>query len=143
MKNNTPSLIAMNQYGFTLMETMVATMVLGIALVAVMELFAGGLRSARLAEDHTRAVLLADEKLTEIILTAPKEETTLEGTLDDQFHWSCSIMPLADDSPDTYRPLLQSIQYSLTVSWQHGKKTRNYSLSTIRIAPPPIEQESI
>ncbi len=136
--------VASNYRGFTLMETMVATMVLGIALVAIMELFSGGLRSARLAEDHTHAVLLAENQLEEILLTTPLKETKLEGIFDDQFNWSCEIKPdEKEQMPLDLNPLMQAFYIQFTVHWQTGNKKNDFTLNTIRITKPAPEQETI
>lgn len=141
---SSPNILYSGSRGFTLMETMVATMVLGIALVAIMELFSGGLRSARLAEDHTRATLMAGEKLEEILLTTPLEETTLEGSFDDHFSWTCSIKPEEEGiSGITPQPLLQAYHIQLKVTWQTGIKNRDFTLNTIRIAQYVNEREAL
>lgn len=67
------------QAGFTLVEVLVALMVLSIAVVAALQLFGGGLRLARAAVDHQEATLLASEKLSELALEDLEEGAT-EGT---------------------------------------------------------------
>jgi type II secretory pathway pseudopilin PulG len=58
---------------------LVALIVLSVAVVAVLQLFGGGLRLARAATEHQEATLLADEKLTETTLDTLEEGVT-EGT---------------------------------------------------------------
>jgi prepilin-type N-terminal cleavage/methylation domain-containing protein len=45
--------------GFTLIEVVVALTVLGVGLIVIIELFSGGLRLGRMAEEYTQAVSYA------------------------------------------------------------------------------------
>src|SRR6266571_2761381 len=53
--------------GFTLLEVIVALAILSLAVVAAIQGFAQGLRLLKLAGDHQRAMLLADEKAREVV----------------------------------------------------------------------------
>ena len=57
--------------GFTLIEVLVALAILSLAVVASIQGFAQGLRLLRLAGDHQQAMLLADQKMREVV--EPKE----------------------------------------------------------------------
>jgi len=72
--------------GFTLIEVLVALFVLAVAVVAVLQLFGGGLRLARASADQVAATLLASAKLSELALE-PLEEGETEGT-DGPYGWS-------------------------------------------------------
>ena len=54
--------------GFTLLEVLVAFAILSVAVVAVIQGFAQGLRLLKVAGDHQRAVLLADQKAREVVM---------------------------------------------------------------------------
>ena len=51
--------------GFSLLEVMVALAILGIALVAIFQLFSLNLRSTQKAEDYTKAIFYARSMLDE------------------------------------------------------------------------------
>ena len=53
--------------GFTLIEVLVALAILSIAVVASIQGFAQGLRLLKLAGDHQHAMLLADQKMREVV----------------------------------------------------------------------------
>ncbi len=53
--------------GFTLLEIMVSMAIMAIALVTVIELFSGALRSARVSYDYSLAVMAAKEKMDEAL----------------------------------------------------------------------------
>ena len=61
-----PATMLRSERGFTLVEVLVALLILAIAVVAVLQLFGGGLRLARASGDHLEAILLAEAKMTEV-----------------------------------------------------------------------------
>ena len=60
--------------GFTLLEVLVALAILGLAVVAVIQGFAQGLRLLKLSGDHQRAVLVADQKIREVLAPESQRE---------------------------------------------------------------------
>jgi general secretion pathway protein I len=73
--------------GFTLIEVIIAMVILSISLVLVMQLFAGGLRAARTSCDYSRAVIHAKDKMGELFEN-PAQET---GSFDDGFTWETDV----------------------------------------------------
>src|SRR5215475_11727498 len=72
--------------GFTLLEVLVALVVLSTTVVAVLQLFGGGLRLARTAGDHSDAALLANAKLADLD-PGPLTEGATEGT-EGPYRWT-------------------------------------------------------
>ena len=56
-----------SQKGFTLIETLVAVMILAISLVVVMQLFSGGLKSNKVSNDYLYGIFHAREKMEELL----------------------------------------------------------------------------
>ena len=71
--------------GFTLLEVLVALVVLATTVVAVLQLFGGGLRLARTAGDHADAALLASAKLADLE-SGPLTEGATEG-IEGPYRW--------------------------------------------------------
>lgn len=67
--------------GFTLIEVLVALAILSLAVVASIQGFAQGLRLLKLAGDHQQAMLLADQKMREIVEPKEGREQGTEGLL--------------------------------------------------------------
>ena len=67
--------------GFTLLEILVAMAILGLALVALVQLSAQGLRLLRLAEDQQEAVRLADRLARSTEPTSESVEVGQQGPL--------------------------------------------------------------
>ncbi len=77
--------------GFSLLEVVVALAIFGMGILIVLGLFSGGLRSARVTEESTRAVIHAREKMAVALLRAELSEGTTAGTTDDGFKWSVEV----------------------------------------------------
>ncbi len=119
------------QGGFTLVEVLVALIVLSVAVVAALQLFGGGLRLARAAADHQDATLLASAKLSELTLES-LEEGTSEGTEGD-YHWTRRVSfdrDLLPEEPDASKPeTVRLARVSVEVRWG---RNRRFELVTLR-----------
>ena len=74
--------------GFTLLEVLVALVILGLAIVVSIQGFASGLRLLKLSGEHQEAMLLADLKAREIAApTEPGRDTGTEGP----FTWDLEV----------------------------------------------------
>lgn len=115
--------------GFTLVELLVALVLLAVAGGSLLQLFQGGLRTARLAGAQSHAVLLARSKLTELQAYPYLQPGTLSGTFDDGYHWEAALTqsPMIGDS-DTEGDRLQLLDLVLTISWGEAADARSFSL---------------
>lgn len=65
--------------GFSLLEVMIALAILGMALVAIFQLFSMSLRSTKKAEDYTKAIFYARSMMDEaFIFVDPSGESASE-----------------------------------------------------------------
>ena len=120
--------------GFTLIEILVATMILSIALTVIMQLFSGGLRSARLSQDYTRGVFHAREKMEEILLADDVSTEAADGVFDDGYRWQAGV-ELVETQEGEPTELLPVDTYLVTVrvSWPSGEKEKNFDLKTLKL----------
>jgi general secretion pathway protein I len=124
-----------NATGFTLIETLVATMILAIGVVTVMQLFSGGLRSGRVSEKYSRAVFDAKSKMNELLLVDKLAEGRLDGVFDDGYKWDAVISRLdaGDENGKTALPV-HNFEIRLTVYWVEGNRKKKFVLDTIQLA---------
>jgi general secretion pathway protein I len=118
--------------GFTLIETLVAIMVLSISLVAIMQLFSGGLKAARLSENYTRAVFHAREKMEELLVSPKMAEGELEGSFDDEFRWKAEIRHI--ESVKDSNPSTDTFAIRVEISWNEGESRKRFDISTLKVA---------
>lgn len=127
--------------GFTLIEVVVALVILTVALGALMQLFQSGMRTSSVAEERVLATLLAQSRLAALGVETPLEPGELEGEIDDRFRWSAIIEPYQDDQmpadeDEPRAPVVVPYQVTVSVYWgPEGEDTpaRSVSLTSLRL----------
>ena len=79
--------------GFTLLEILVAFIVLAVAGGALLHLYQGGLQNIALSSEYTRAALLARSKLAELDARAEVTAGIEQGSFDDDYRWEIEFRP--------------------------------------------------
>ncbi|MES2934266.1 MAG: type II secretion system protein, partial [Pseudomonadota bacterium] len=85
--------------GFSLLEVLVAFVILAMVLGVLMEIFAGGLRNVGRASETQHAVLLAQSKLAAVGIEVPLAAGEVNGEFDKTYRWQVSIKPYQDNQP--------------------------------------------
>jgi general secretion pathway protein I len=89
--------------GFSLLEVLVAFVILSLVATALFRLFSGSLANVGAAEDYSRAMIVAESVLAETGGAQPLREGSLTGSADDgRISWRASVSPWdpPDVSPD-------------------------------------------
>ena len=129
------------QRGFSLLEVLVAFVILSLVATALFRLFSGALGNASAADDYSRAVLVAESALATAAATKPLRETTESGSADDgRIAWTTHVAPYSAPgvSPDLERVAetmptrLYRISAEVTFPAPSGGQ-RTYALATTRI----------
>jgi general secretion pathway protein I len=117
--------------GFTLLEVLVALAILSVAVVAVIQGFAQGLRLLKVSGDHQQAMLLADLKLREVVAPEEQQEQGVEG----DFLWARWIRRLETPELMSETGVARWHVYEITVrvTWD---ERRNVELATLRTVSP-------
>jgi prepilin-type N-terminal cleavage/methylation domain-containing protein len=122
--------------GFTLLEVLVATAILGIAVAVVLQLFSANLRALALSEDYVSATKRAEAKMREILDAAPLAETSFSETTGDGYRIDVSVTNALEERTETLPVKL--LEISLTVHWTKGIKERSLSLKTMKVVKKEI-----
>ncbi|MCP4645174.1 MAG: prepilin-type N-terminal cleavage/methylation domain-containing protein [bacterium] len=108
-------------HGFTLMETLVALVILSIGIVAVANLFPVGMRNARTAHERTLAAEYADSRVGRLRMERADAFTAFgyQQPLDkpDVFRGAYTTLQLMRGSEETY---LQRVTF--TVEMHDGRR---------------------
>ena len=116
--------------GFTLLEALIAIVILALSLSALLSLYSTGLRGINVIAGQLRARLLAQSVMAELSYDRALRPGTLEGRFD-QFAWTLSVTPFEDGDADPRQPGPWTMhQLDLTVSWPVG---RRFELQTLRM----------
>jgi len=117
--------------GFTLLEVLVATAVLGIAIAVVLQLFSANLRVIAVSEDYVSATKKAETKMREILDDATLRETSFGEMTADGYRMEVSVTNALQEKTENLPVKL--LEISLTVHWTNGTKERSLSLKTMKI----------
>lgn len=115
------------QRGFTLLEILVAFVMLALVGGALMQLFQGGLQNLTRSDDYTRAALLAESTLSELRAQASLEPGQRSGEPAPGFRYELVLTPYLDDG----EPVPHLLQADLTVAWGDADQARQYRVRTL------------
>jgi prepilin-type N-terminal cleavage/methylation domain-containing protein len=101
--------------GFTLLEVLVAIAILAVALVAMMQLSAQGLRLLRVSEDYQGAVRLADRLARTVEPDREGVETGQQGNL--RWERRVSLVAVPDELTTGAGPQPRLYAVSVAVGW--------------------------
>jgi general secretion pathway protein I len=120
--------------GFTLIEVIIAIAILGISLVLIMQLFAGGLRAARTSCDYSRAVIHARDKMSE----KAEDPVPDSGVFDDGFKWETEIESYGEVQDDPYK----LIKIKITIMWPDAmKNSKTFELVSLKAVETQSEED--
>ena len=127
-----------SQAGFTLLEVLVATMILGIAVAGLMSNLTQSLSNVARITEHDRGVMLARQKMDELITAAklPRNQI-MEGRFDPSITggiesgWRATVT-LLDLPPAASAGAVAMDRIDLTVWWKLNEKTRTFAMEGIR-----------
>ena len=119
--------------GITLIEVMVAFVILALSVTVLLRIFSSGLSNTLLSQQYVDAVTLAESQLAQVDTLDELVPTVYSGSLD-RFVWHTSIRP--------YQPWMESVDevtqlsafiVDVEVSWRERGKQRQVHLSSIKL----------
>lgn len=127
--------------GFSLLEVLVAFIIVALVGTALFRLFGGALGNASAADEWSRALLVAQSRLALAAAAEPLRETTDAGTeADGRIVWRTAVTPYVppDANPDLERAsdLTPTRLYRVTVDVQfpgNAGRARTLTLSTVKL----------
>lgn len=131
--------------GFSLLEILVAFIILSLAIGVLLRIFAGGGYTAKTAEDYYRAVITAESMLESIGVDSPLQPGVIQGLTETGIRWTISVTPYPLDprllggmegAPNTTNNLgYLPYWVDVNVEWGPEEDPRAFELTTMRIIP--------
>lgn len=129
--------------GFSLLEVLVAFVILTLVATSLFRLFAGSLANVGAADEYSRALLVAESVLAEVGGAKPLREGTRTGSVEDgRIDWKASVVPWSapDVAPEVERvsETLPTRLYRIAVEVSFPSPAggqRTFALATTRIGP--------
>ncbi len=127
-----------SEAGFTLMEVLVATAIMGIAVTALMTGLSGSLRNIGRAESYERAILLGRAQMNRILIEGPLKPGLYRGAWEDGWRWEAEIRrwnpyPAAERRREEELPPVARIR--LNVYWKGTTGEKSVTLETSKYDP--------
>ena len=116
--------------GFTLLEVLVATLILGLAVVALIQLSSQGLRLLKQSDDHQQAALLADRLVRATGALVEGTESGQEGPL--RWERRIALRSTPDELAPSSGPPADLLALDVTVRWG---TSRSLELASLRLVP--------
>ena len=135
------------QAGFTLLEVLVATAILGTAVAALFSLLTGSLAGARRLQAPERALRLARTQLSELLAASERGlanplplplDGSVRGSWNDRFRWEAIAARVpTDPAPLPGQPVL--VRVVLDAFWvsSPGEPEKQLTLETVELWQEP------
>ena len=122
-----------NEQGFSLLEVVVALMIMAGGFLAVLNLFSGSVRSVDFSGQYLKAVTLANSKMNELeIQNFTVDDSSGNFKNEENYRWEVVISPY-DSDLNNEESGIQLQKILLKVLWNDDGHTRNIELATLRL----------
>ena len=126
--------------GFTLIEVLVAFMILTLSVSVLLRIFSGGLNNVSVAGDYAQAVLLAESQLAVTGRSVPLVVGQSYGESGDRFRWRRTIENYLPWDEDTaVRVPVSGFLVTVEVSWTRNGRDQQIILNSLRIEKRALE----
>ncbi|OGQ82602.1 MAG: hypothetical protein A3F90_13940 [Deltaproteobacteria bacterium RIFCSPLOWO2_12_FULL_60_19] len=120
------------QNGFTLLEVVVAMAIVGLGVVALLEIFSLGLRLETRSSARTEAAVYMRQVMDEVLARRALSEGSEGGPIGRNHRWQVEVRSLRDETQ-----LAQSNwdlnEVTLTMRYADGRSEKQLEMKTLRI----------
>ena len=132
MKKRHAAIWRTNTSAFTLIEVLVALVIVGISLVGLIRLNLISIRMTEAAEINSQAVLLANEKIAEALAHGYPEEGSKAGSVEKNalcLNWRTEVTNIDPPLPDGL-DITGLRRIFVNISWEQGTRHKRVQMST-------------
>lgn len=121
------------QTGFTLLEVMVATVIMAIAVTGLLSSLSGSMRNAARLTSYDRAAFLARHKMDELLAdTRIPRGAVLQANFDERSGWRGRVTPFDTRLAASTGYIIERIE--LEIWWMDGDQRKTFGLESLRRA---------
>lgn len=127
-----------SQAGFTLLEVLLAVVIMGVSLTTILLQFQTALHAGSISQERTNAVIYAKEKLESLKIEDGLSESSQSGVLESGYEWETEVSLYEYEEEDQEEDIsyedLRHETYKLraTVKWNSGINKRQVELITLK-----------
>lgn len=120
--------------GFTLLEILVAFVVMALVVGTLLRLYGTAMRNVAVAEEYSFAIQVAESRLQTVGVAEPIEEGSRSGEEGSTgYRWQVTMEAVELNEDEQAFPLpVQAYQVIVTVTWDSAGKQRQFTLSSLR-----------
>ena len=127
-----------SQAGFTLLEVLLAVVIMGVSLTTILLQFQTALHAGSISQEKTNAVIYAKEKLESLKIEDELSESSQSGTFENGYEWETevSLHEYEEEDPEediSYEDLRhETYKLRAAVKWNSGINKRQVELITLK-----------
>jgi prepilin-type N-terminal cleavage/methylation domain-containing protein len=120
-----------NRHGFTVLEIMVALVLIAIVVSSVIQLSSANLRNIASSDDQVNALIYANSKMREIIDAGNLEDKSWNETDDNGYSYEVTIAENLKERTEFLAVKMEEI--TLVTSWTANNKKKQIILKTAKL----------
>lgn len=120
-----------SQEGFTLLEILVAFVILGVAIAYIVQLFSSNMRIISRSGDYLPAVVRAEAKMRDIADGDRLEEKSWTETSDEGYLMDIAVTETLKERTENTPKRIMEID--LKIWWPPGAKKKSLTLKTLKV----------
>ena len=129
--------------GFSLLEMLVATALLGAVIIGLLTLVTSSLSNAMVVQEYDRAAMLGKAKMNELLVVSHLAiGQPMNGRYDEDWHWEAVVTPFEVIPPVRVGGLM-ILRIQLLVSWRNAAGNRRREFVGYRTVPIRPEDQDL
>lgn len=128
--------------GFSLLEILVAFVILALSLGILLNIFSSGINNAAVAEEYTAAVQIAEALMAQTGVETPLQAGQTSGQEDKKYRWLVIVTPFnpAIAKLNTEAITVTLFKVNVSVNWGDDND-RQIELTTLKLVNKAHEQQ--